>query len=110
MYNVSCEGLAGNEDAGQMSAWYIMSSMGFYEVEPASTKFWFGAPNFEEMWVKVSGGTLHIKADGLSDENKYIQSVTFNGKPVATGYIEYSDIASGGELIYAMGPLPKLWY
>lgn len=110
MYNVSCEGLAGNEDAGQMSAWYIMSSMGFYEVEPASTKFWFGAPNFEEMWVKVSGGTLHIKADGLSGENKYIQSVTFNGKPVTTGYIEYSDIASGGELIYAMGTQPKLWY
>jgi predicted alpha-1,2-mannosidase len=110
MYTTTPEGLAGNEDAGQMSAWYIMSSMGFYEVEPASTRFWFGAPNFEEMWVKVFGGTLHIKAEGLSDTNKYIQSVTFNGKTINKGYIEYTYLASGGDLVFTMGPEPKLWY
>lgn len=104
------EGLAGNEDAGQMSAWYVLSSLGFYEPEPASTRFWFGAPVFEEAELKVPGGMLKITAKGLSAENKYIQDVTLNGQKLDRGYIEYSEIISGGELVLTMGPEPAVWF
>lgn len=103
-------GLAGNEDAGQMSAWYLISALGFYEVEPASTRYWFGAPAFEEVAVDVPGGIFVVKAPGLSESNRYIQGVTLNGKPLEQGYIEYSDIMAGGELIFRMGPDPAVWY
>ena len=109
-YQDNDDGLAGNEDAGQMSAWYVLSSLGFYEAEPASTRFWFGAPAFEKADVKVSGGVLHIEAEGLSAGNRYIQSVTLNGKPLERGYIEYDEIISGGDLVFRMGPVPAVWY
>ena len=109
-YQNDVEGLAGNEDAGQMSAWFVLSSLGFYEAEPASTRFWFGAPAFDEAEVKVPGGILKIKAEGLSKENRYIQDVTLNGVPVGKGYIEYQDICKGGELVFKMGPEPAVWY
>ena len=109
-YKNADDGLCGNEDAGQMSAWYVLSSLGFYEVEPASTRYWFGAPAFEEVDLKVAGGTFKIKASGLSGTNRYIQSVTLNGKPLDRGYIEYSDITKGGELVFTMGAEPSVWY
>ena len=109
-YHNSDDGLCGNEDAGQMSAWYVLSSLGFYEVEPASTRYWFGAPNFEEADLKVAGGFFRIKARNLSPENKYIQSVKLNGRKYEKGYIEYDDIVNGGELVYEMGPEPVVWY
>ena len=109
-YQNNEEGLAGNEDAGQMSAWYVLSALGFYEVEPASTRYWFGAPAFEEAEVRVAGGVLKIKADGLSSSNRYIQSVSLNGKQLDRGYIEYDEITSGGELVFKMGPDPAVWY
>ena len=109
-YQNSTEGLAGNEDAGQMSAWFVLSSLGFYEAEPASTRFWFGAPAFEEAEVKVPGGVLKIKSEGLSDANRYIQEVYFNGNKVDKGYIEYSDIMAGGELVFTMGSGQAVWY
>lgn len=109
-YQNNPDGLAGNEDAGQMSAWYVLSALGFYEVEPASTRYWFGAPAFEEADVRVPGGYLRIKAEGLSDENRYIQSVTLNGKNLDRGYIEYDEISSGGSLVFKMGPSPAHWY
>ena len=109
-YKNADDGLCGNEDAGQMSAWYVLSSLGFYEVEPASTRYWFGAPAFEEIDLQVAGGTFKIKASGLSGTNRYIQSVTLNGKPLDRGYIEYSDITKGGELVFTMGAEPSVWY
>ena len=109
-YQNDVEGLAGNEDAGQMSAWFVLSSLGFYEAEPASTRFWFGAPAFDEAEVKVPGGILKIKAEGLSKENRYIQDVTLDGVPVGKGYIEYQDICKGGELVFKMGSEPAVWY
>ena len=109
-YKNADDGLCGNEDAGQMSAWYVLSSLGFYEVEPASTKYWFGAPAFEEVDLKVAGGTFKIKASGLIGTNRYIQNVTLNGKPLDRGYIEYSDITKGGELVFTMGAEPSVWY
>ena len=103
-------GLAGNEDAGQMSAWYLISSLGFYQAEPAVPRFWFGCPAFREASVKVGDNTLIIKAEGLSDTNKYIQSVTLNGQNHPYPYIEYKDIRQGGTLVFTMGPTPTLWY
>ena len=103
MYRTDGEGLAGNEAVGPMSAWYVLSSMGFYQVEPASTRFWFGAPMFEKEVVKVAGGEFTILAKGLSDENRYIRGVRLNGEPYDLPYIEYKEIVSGGKLEFIMG-------
>ena len=110
MYFNDKEGLAGNEDVGQMSAWYILSSLGFYQVEPAKPRYWFGAPLFEKAEVKVAGGTFTVVTEGLSAENKYIQEVSLNGKPYGKGYVEYADIVGGGELRFKMGAQPVCWY
>ena len=110
MYAADPNGLAGNEDCGQMSAWFVLSSMGFYEAEPASTRYWFGAPLFEEADVRVAGGFLRIRAEGLSKENPYIQRVTLNGKDYRKAWIDYADIVRGGSLTFRMGPEPKKWY
>lgn len=103
-------GLSGNEDVGQMSAWYILSSLGMYQVEPAGARFWFGKPSFAGAEVKVPGGSLKIRAEGLSGEARYIQSVTLNGKNHPYPYIEFNDIVKGGELVFRMGTEKTLWY
>jgi predicted alpha-1,2-mannosidase len=110
LYSAESDGLSGNEDVGQMSSWYILSSLGFYEVEPASGRYWFGTPLFDKAEIEVAGGTFKIIAEGNSSENKYIQSITLNGKAYTKGYIEHKDIAAGGELILKMGSEPKVWY
>ena len=103
MYFNDVEGLAGNEDVGQMSGWYLMSAMGFYQVEPALPRFWFGAPLFEKMVVKVAGGELVITAKGVTSGKTHIKGVKLNGKPYTLPYIEYKDIVAGGTLEYEMG-------
>lgn len=103
-YTSKPDGLAGNEDAGQMSAWYIMTSLGFYQVEPASGRYWFGTPSLEEATITVAGGTFTVKANNLSAENRYIKSVKLNGKDYDQMYIMHSDIVGGGELVFEMGP------
>ncbi len=103
-------GLAGNEDVGQMSAWYILSSLGFYQAEPANPRFWFGKPAFRNAVVKVPGGEFNVIADGLSETNKYIQSITLNGEDYKLPYIEYTDIFRGGKLVFKMGSEQKVWY
>ena len=100
MYFNDVEGLAGNEDVGQMSAWYVLSSMGFYQVEPACPRFWFGLPLFRKEVVKVAGGEFTIKADGPLDG--HIASVKLNGRPYELPYIEYKDIVAGGTLEYTL--------
>lgn len=107
LYHDSPDGLSGNEDVGQMSAWYIMSSLGFYEVEPASGRYWFGTPLFDSASIDVAGGKFSIKAVNNSSENRYIQSVTLNGKAYGKAYIEHKDMAAGGELVFNMGPEPS---
>ncbi|MBO4633895.1 MAG: GH92 family glycosyl hydrolase [Bacteroidales bacterium] len=100
LYFNGVEGLAGNEDVGQMSAWYVLSSMGFYQVEPASTRFWFGLPLFPRQEVQVAGGTFTITATGPHDG--FIQLIRLNGKPYDKPYIDYADIVSGGTLEYVL--------
>lgn len=110
LYHDQPDGLSGNEDVGQMSAWYVLSSLGFYEVEPAGGRYWFGSPLFDKAEIKVAGGMFTIEARNNSAENKYIQSVTLNGRPYTKPYIAHADIATGGILEFEMGATPKVWY
>jgi len=111
MYRPLPDGLAGNEDAGQMSAWYILSAMGFYQVEPAGGRYFFGSPLFDKVVISLpEGKEFSIVANGNSAENKYIQSVTLNGEPYCKAYIDYSDIMAGGELTLNMGSEQTCWY
>lgn len=110
LYSAQPDGLSGNEDVGQMSAWYVLSSIGFYQVEPASGRYWFGSPLFDQTEINVPGGVFRIKALNNSDSNKYIQRITLGGKAYTKGYIDYKDIVAGGELVIEMGSEPKVWY
>lgn len=110
MYSAEPDGLSGNEDVGQMSSWYILSALGFYEVEPGSGRYWFGSPLFDKASVEVAGGVFSIIAKNNSPENRYIQSVTLDGEVHTRGYIEYQDIMAGCELVFEMGPTPKVWF
>ena len=110
MYSTSPDGLSGNEDEGQMSAWYILSSLGFYQVEPASTRFWFASPLLNSAEIKVKGGKFKIKTLNNSDTNIYIQSIRLNGKNYNKPYIDFKDIEKGGELEFTMGSNPAKWY
>ena len=110
LYTAKSDGLSGNEDVGQMSSWYILSALGFYEVEPASGRYWFGSPIIDKAEIQVAEGTFSITTENNNAENRYIQNVTLNGRPHTKGYIEHSDIAAGGEIIIKMGSEQTLWY
>ena len=109
MYNADFDGLSGNEDVGQMSAWYVLSSMGLYQVEPAGGKYIIGSPIFNEASMKVGSKTFTVKAVNNSKENIYVQSARLNGKPYTKSYIMYGDIAKGGTLELQMGNKPSAW-
>ena len=109
-YRNNFDGLSGNEDMGQMSAWYIMSTLGFYEVEPAGARYWFGSPTVDRAELTVKGGKFIIETVNNSDANIYIKSIKLNGKPYNLPYIEHSDIAKGGTLTIEMSDTPTKWY
>lgn len=110
MYTDQPDGLSGNEDVGQMSAWYILSSFGFYQVEPAGGKFVFGYPNFDKVEIAVSGGKFVIERENKGQQNNYIQGIVLNGTEYKKPWIEYADIMKGGELKFLMGDEPVVWY
>ena len=110
LYHDQPDGLSGNEDVGQMSAWYVLSSMGFYEVEPAGGRYWFGAPYFERVQIAVPGGTFTVEAKNFAPENRYVQGVRLNGQPYDKPYISHEAVMQGGVLEFEMGPEPALWY
>ena len=116
LYTSHPDGLSGNEDVGQMSAWYILSSLGFYQVEPGTDRYWLGIPLFDKASIKVGTDSndhdvvFNVIAQNNSERNRYIQSVTLNGKPYAKGYIEHKDITAGGTLVLNMGAEPAIWY
>lgn len=103
-------GLSGNEDVGQMSAWYVMSALGFYQAEPASARYWFGSPIISQATLKVKGGQMRIVVENNSDKNRYIQRIWLNGKEYRKPWISHSDLSSGGELRIEMGEDKSLWY
>lgn len=110
-YKNTPDGLIGNEDCGQMSAWYIFSALGFYPVNPASGIYILGTPAFPEATISLENGKKFIvRANNLSDINFYIQSVSLNGKPVVRSYITHDEIMTGGLLVFNLGPEPnKAW-
>lgn len=110
MYTDQPDGLSGNEDVGQMSAWYILSSFGFYQVEPAGGKFVFGYPNFDKVEIAVPVGKFVIERENKGQQNNYIQGIVFNGTEYKKPWIEYADIMKGGELKFLMGDEPVVWY
>jgi predicted alpha-1,2-mannosidase len=108
MYKNKPDGLCGNDDCGQMSAWYIFSVLGFYPVCPGTTSYAIGTPCVEKATVTLPNGKIFtIVAKGLSDKNYYIRSMTLNGRPLEKPFIDHSDITGGGELIFTMGPKHK---
>lgn len=110
MYTDQPDGLSGNEDVGQMSAWYILSSFGFYQVEPAGGKFVFGYPNFDKVEIAVPAGKFVIERENKGQQNNYIQGIVLNGTEYKKPWIEYADIMKGGELKFLMGDEPVVWY
>ena len=110
MYNDELDGLSGNEDVGQMSAWYILSAMGLYQVEPAGGKYIIGSPIVDKATMNVGDGkTFTILCPDNSKENIYVQSAKLNGKPYTKSYIMYDDIMRGGTLELQMGNKPSKW-
>lgn len=102
-YSPHPDGLCGNDDCGQMSAWYMFSAMGFYPVDPVSCKYIFGAPQLPKIVLHLQDGkTFTVIAKNLSKENKYVESVRLNGKPYAENYITHEDIINGGTLVFNM--------
>ena len=107
MYRPVIDGLCGNDDCGQMSAWYIFTAMGFYPVCPGSDQYVLGAPYFPYMKVRVGEGRyLEIRAPKVSSKNRYVHGVRLNGKPWTKAYLTYSDLCGGGVLEFDMRPTP----
>ena len=110
MYLDQPDGLSGNEDVGQMSAWYILSSVGLYQVDPVGGRFVIGSPLFDKATVNVGRGkTFTVVAKNNSDKNIYVQSARLNGKTLKNSYVDFNDIRHGGTLELVMGPKPSKW-
>ena len=102
-YRPEPDGLCGNDDCGQMSAWYMFSAMGFYPVDPVSGNYVFGAPQLPKIVLNLADGkTFTVIAEGISEENKYVESITLNGEPYTKNYITHEDIVKGGTLVFKM--------
>jgi predicted alpha-1,2-mannosidase len=111
MYTDKFDGLSGNEDVGQMSAWYVFSALVFYPVNPANSNFVFGSPVINEAELTLSGGkTLKVVVANNSKTNKYIQRITLDGKPYTKSYISHADLTAGGNLKLEMGSKPSATY
>ena len=109
MYKNSTDGLCGNEDCGQMSAWYVLSAMGIYPVNPSELKYQFGSPIVQEAKIEVSAGKFFImKAPLASKENKYIQEVKLNGQKLERTFITHEEIMNGATLEFTMGASPNM--
>ena len=107
-YTDGIDGIIGNEDCGQMSAWYILSAMGFYQVNPSNGVFVFGSPLLDKATINLPNGkTFTITATNDPANNPYIQSVQLNGKEYTKAYITYEDIMKGGELQFEMSGRPN---
>ncbi len=112
LYKNTPDGICGNEDCGQMSSWYVFSAMGFYPVDPISGQYEIGSPIFPEVKMYLANGkTFVVRAENVSDENIYIQSVTVNGQPYNKSYITHEMIMQGDTVHFVMGNKPgPVWY
>ena len=115
MYSARPDGLSGNEDCGQMSAWYVLSAMGFYSVTPGLPYYAIGTPIFDKVTINLEhrdkgmadGKKFTVEAKNISDENIYIQSATLNGEVYTKSFLLHEDMMKGGELLFEMGPSPN---
>lgn len=108
MYSNDIDGLCGNDDAGQMSAWYIFSSLGFYPVLPGSADYAIGSPLVEAATIHLENGkTLQIKAKNQSSKNVYVKKVTFNGKEIEGNNLDHNELMKGGQLVFEMSKKPS---
>ena len=102
--------LSGNDDCGQMSAWYLFACLGFYPVCPASDSYVMGAPQLKKAVLKLANGkTVTMTAANLSEPNKYVQSVQWNGRSLEGPFLPCADVLAGGTLAFTMGPQPSKW-
>lgn len=107
-YKPTPDGLAGNDDLGQMSAWLVFTALGFYPVAPASNEYAIGRPFVDRAVLHLPGGKdFTVTADGLSDANPYVESVMLNGKPLTRSFLRDAEIRAGGTLRFVMGPRPN---
>lgn len=110
LYDDTPEGISGNEDCGQMSAWYIFSSLGFYPVTPGSNQYVIGTPLFEKATINLeSGKEFTIQANFISEKNKFIKSCRLNGKTLNRTYLYHDEIMNGGTLVFEMTSTPSNW-
>jgi predicted alpha-1,2-mannosidase len=108
MYKNAPDGIIGNDDCGQMSAWFLFSALGFYPVDPVSGAYVFGGPLFDRAQLMVGGNkTLVVEAKGNGPDTPYIQSVTWNGRPWTKSWIDHATLAKGGTLSFTMGAQPN---
>lgn len=108
MYKNKIDGLSGNDDCGQMSAWYIFSSMGFYPVCPGSDQYVIGSPLVKEAVIQLENGKkFTVRAENYADRNMYVKSIKLNGSPYKKSFIAHSDIVNGGELVFEMSSKPN---
>ncbi|MDR0969981.1 MAG: GH92 family glycosyl hydrolase [Lentimicrobiaceae bacterium] len=108
LYTTEKDGLIGNEDCGQMSAWYVMSALGFYPVTPGSSQYIIGAPRFDNATIQLENGkTFVVKAKELNEENIYVKKIKLNGKELKNSYLSHQDIINGGELLFEMTSDPN---
>ena len=110
LYTNTPDGISGNEDCGQMSAWYVFSSLGFYPVTPGSNEYIIGTPLFQKATINLENGKqFTIIAENISDKNKYISSMNLNGKNHDKSFISHTDISNGGSLVFKMTNIPTSW-
>jgi putative alpha-1,2-mannosidase len=110
-YHDAPDGLAGNDDLGQMSAWLAFTALGFYPIAPASNEYVIGRPFVERATLHLPNGKrFTVRTEGLSDANPYVGSVTLNGKPLARSVLRHEEIMAGGEIVFRMQATPdKEW-
>merc|ERR1711974_38567 len=106
MYTTEPAGLPGNDDVGQMSAWFVFSALGFYPVDPCDANYSIGRPLVRRATLQVQKGVLDITVNNQSISNKYVQSLSWNCKPMSDYSIRHSDIIKGGRLVFSMSGLP----
>jgi len=110
LYNNDPDGISGNEDCGQMSAWYVLSSMGFYSVTPGSNQYIIGTPLFDKATINLENGKeFNIVANNLSDTNIYVEYVQLNGEDLEVSFFKHEDIVNGGTLEFTMTDNPAVW-
>ena len=110
LYTNTPDGISGNEDCGQMSAWYVLSSLGFYPVTPASNTYVIGTPLFPKATIKFEDGNqLTLLADNVSQQNKYIAGVSLNGQSLDRTFLTHAEIMGGGTLEFEMTDAPSDW-